>query len=264
MEGVEAWWARRQVVLETDVPYPVGTYRDAWAPYPTLIRQYHPDLNAGITLTQIPPAAEVLLLWQCDAGHLFAATPTEQRARPGRERRRSSWCPECLALAKPPRVRPAGEARPRTASKPSPCARRRRACPSATRSQRMRAGHRIRCRGAAAARPRRAPRIHGRPQRRAGGAPVLRASRGVARHRHPRVAHCCRVRQHRPAPPEHVGGVRMPTSARTARCGGRAGRSCASAPGASSRSDPGTSRCRARGADCRRACSRCSGRSGDS
>jgi very-short-patch-repair endonuclease len=117
-EGVEAWWARRQFVSETDVPYPVGTYRDAWAPYPVLIRQYHPELNAGITLTQIPPAAEVLLLWQCDAGHLFAATPTEQRARPGRERRRSSWCPECLTLARPPRVRPAGEARPRTTSRP--------------------------------------------------------------------------------------------------------------------------------------------------
>ena len=72
-----------------------------------LIRQYHPELNAGITLTQIPPAAEVLLLWQCDAGHLFAATPTEQRSRPGRERRRSSWCPECLALARAA-ARPAG------------------------------------------------------------------------------------------------------------------------------------------------------------
>ena len=116
-QGVETWWARRQAALETDVPYPVGTYRDAWAPYPVLIRQYHPDLNSGITLTQIPPAAEVLLLWQCEAGHLFAATPTEQRTRPGRERRRSSWCPECLALAKPTRVRPAGEARPRAASR---------------------------------------------------------------------------------------------------------------------------------------------------
>jgi very-short-patch-repair endonuclease len=119
-QGVETWWARRQFVLETDVPYPVGTYRDAWAPYPALIRQYHPELNAGITLTQIPPAAEVLLLWQCDAGHLFAATPTEQRTRPGRERRRSSWCPECATLAKPPRIRPAGEARPRAASRAKP------------------------------------------------------------------------------------------------------------------------------------------------
>jgi hypothetical protein len=73
-----------------------------------LIRQYHPELNAGITLTQIPPAADVLLLWQCEAGHRFVATPTEQRARPGRERRRSAWCPECAALAVPRRVRGAG------------------------------------------------------------------------------------------------------------------------------------------------------------
>lgn len=107
-EGVEAWWARRQFTHDTDVPFPVGTYREAWAPYPVLIRQYHPEFNAGITLTQIPPAAEVLLLWQCEVGHLFAATPSEQRQRPGRERRRSSWCPDCAVLAKPPRVRAAG------------------------------------------------------------------------------------------------------------------------------------------------------------
>ena len=90
------------------MPYPIGTYREAWAAYPALIRQYHPDLNAGITLTQIPPAADVLLLWQCEAGHTFAATPGEQRARPGRERRRSAWCPECSTLAVPGRVAPAG------------------------------------------------------------------------------------------------------------------------------------------------------------
>ena len=129
-EGVEAWWARRQFTHDTDVPFPVGTYRDAWAPYPALIRQYHPEFNAGITLTQIPPAAEVLLLWQCEVGHLFAATPAEQRQRPGRERRRSSWCPECAVLAKPPRIRPAGarpsrvrsvgDAAPRAASRAKP------------------------------------------------------------------------------------------------------------------------------------------------
>src|SRR6478736_2514996 len=106
-ERVQAWWARRQFSRGAEVPYAVGTYREAWAPYPMLIRQYHPELNAGITLTQIPPAAEVLLLWQCEAGHLFAATPSEQRDRPGRERRRSAWCPECSALANPPRIRPA-------------------------------------------------------------------------------------------------------------------------------------------------------------
>ncbi|WP_344059729.1 zinc-ribbon domain-containing protein [Microbacterium pumilum] len=108
-ERVEAWWARRQFSRGAEVPYPVGTYREAWAPFPMLIRQYHPELNAGITLTQIPPAADVLLLWQCEAGHLFAATPSEQRARPGRERRRSAWCPECTLLANPPRIKGAGE-----------------------------------------------------------------------------------------------------------------------------------------------------------
>jgi len=113
-ERVEAWWARRQFSRGVEIPYPVGTYREAWAPFPMLIRQYHPELNAGITLTQVPPAADVLLLWQCEAGHLFAATPSEQRDRPGRERRRSAWCPECALLAKPPRIRPAD--RPRTAA----------------------------------------------------------------------------------------------------------------------------------------------------
>ncbi|WP_137842973.1 zinc-ribbon domain-containing protein [Microbacterium sp. 2FI] len=105
-ERVELWWARRQFSKGTEVPYPVGSYRDAWAPFPALIRQYHPELNAGITLTQIPPAADVLLLWQCEAGHAFAATPDEQRNRPGRERRRSAWCPECADLARPARALP--------------------------------------------------------------------------------------------------------------------------------------------------------------
>ncbi|MFC4245158.1 hypothetical protein ACFOYW_17455 [Gryllotalpicola reticulitermitis] len=98
-EPVDRWWARRQFSRGTEVPYPVGTYREAWAPFPVLIRQDHPDLNAGITLTQIPPAAEVLLQWQCDVGHIFVATPAEQRDRPGQMRRRSVWCPECLQLA---------------------------------------------------------------------------------------------------------------------------------------------------------------------
>ena len=101
-ERVQDWWARRQFSRGTDVPYAVGTYRDAWAQYPLLVRQYHPEFNAGIMLTQIPPAADVLLLWECEQfGHLFVGTPTEQRERPGRERRKSVWCPECQALAKP-------------------------------------------------------------------------------------------------------------------------------------------------------------------
>ena len=90
-ENVANWWARRQFSRGAEVPYPIGTYREAWAPFPALIRQYHPELNGGLTLTQIPPGADVLLLWQCEAGHLFAATPTEQRNRPGRIRRRSAW-----------------------------------------------------------------------------------------------------------------------------------------------------------------------------
>ncbi|WP_109212125.1 MULTISPECIES: zinc-ribbon domain-containing protein [Microbacterium] len=112
-ERVELWWARRQFSKGAEVPYQIGAYRSAWASYPALVRQYHPELNAGITLTQIPPAADVLLLWECEAGHRFAATPSEQRARPGRERRRSAWCPECSTLARPPRVSagaPAAEA----------------------------------------------------------------------------------------------------------------------------------------------------------
>lgn len=100
-ERVELWWARRQFSKGAEVPYPMGTYREAWAAFPALIRQYHPELNAGIVLSQIPPAADVLLLWQCEAGHAFAATPDEQRHRPGRERRRSAWCPECTQRARP-------------------------------------------------------------------------------------------------------------------------------------------------------------------
>ncbi|MDQ4137968.1 MAG: zinc-ribbon domain-containing protein, partial [Actinomycetota bacterium] len=111
-EPIDAWWARRQFSRGHEVPYEVGTYREAWAPFPVLIRQYHPDLNRGIALTQIPPAAEVWLQWQCDAGHIFVATPEEQRSRPGRVRRRSSWCPECAAAAKPRPVRPASEGAP--------------------------------------------------------------------------------------------------------------------------------------------------------
>ncbi|MFZ7087870.1 hypothetical protein [Curtobacterium sp. RRHDQ10] len=100
-EPIAMWWARRQWSRDRAEPYAVGEFRDAWAPYPVLVRQYHPDLNHWIVLTQIPPAADVWLTWECDAGHRFVATPAEQRARPGRERRRSSWCPECTALARP-------------------------------------------------------------------------------------------------------------------------------------------------------------------
>ncbi|WP_382308482.1 zinc-ribbon domain-containing protein [Herbiconiux sp. UC225_62] len=106
-ENIEAWWERRQWSKGAAVPYAVGTYRAEWAKYPMLVRQYHPDLNREITLTQIPPAADVYLTWQCDTGHLFVATPEEQRSRPGRVRRRSAWCPVCADLAAPRRIRPA-------------------------------------------------------------------------------------------------------------------------------------------------------------
>ncbi|ARC58382.1 IgA FC receptor [Frondihabitans sp. 762G35] len=95
------WWARRRMSRGTAVPYAVGRYREAWLSFPVLVRQYHPEFNGGIVLSQIPPAADVFLTWQCDVGHVFVATPGEQRSRPGRERRRSSWCPDCAELAKP-------------------------------------------------------------------------------------------------------------------------------------------------------------------
>ncbi|MGD8194894.1 zinc-ribbon domain-containing protein [Herbiconiux sp. P18] len=106
-ESIDAWWARRQRSKEREVPYAVGTFRDDWAQFPVLVRQYHPDLNREITLTQVPPAADVYLTWQCDTGHVFVATPAEQRSRPGGVRRRSVWCPVCSELAAPTRVRPA-------------------------------------------------------------------------------------------------------------------------------------------------------------
>ena len=104
-ESVEQWWARRQWSKGAATPYAVGRYRADWERYPVLIRQYHPDLNHGVVLTQIPPAADVYLVWECDAGHRFVATPKEQRSRPGGTRRRSAWCPDCAAGAAPRRVR---------------------------------------------------------------------------------------------------------------------------------------------------------------
>ena len=111
-ESVDAWWTRRQWSKGLDVPYAIGQFRSEWQRYPGLVRQFHPDLNRGITLSQVPPGAEVYLQWQCDAGHQFVATPDEQRHRPGHSRRRSTWCPECAAGAVRPRTpnpRRAGE-----------------------------------------------------------------------------------------------------------------------------------------------------------
>jgi Probable Zinc-ribbon domain len=108
-EPIDAWWQRRQRSKGIPVPYAIGRYRADWERYPVLIRQYHPDLNHGITLTQIPPAAEVFLSWQCEYGHIFVATPQEQRNRPGGKRRRSAWCPVCAQLANPVRIRAADQ-----------------------------------------------------------------------------------------------------------------------------------------------------------
>ncbi|MGX5679992.1 zinc-ribbon domain-containing protein [Schumannella luteola] len=104
-EQVQWWWERRQRSKGAATPYEVGRFRADWERYPVLVRQYHPDLNHGLALTQVPPAADVWLLWQCDVGHTFVATPWEQRQRPGRSRRRSTWCPECTvdATGLPPR-----------------------------------------------------------------------------------------------------------------------------------------------------------------
>lgn len=104
-ESVAQWWARRQWSKGLAVPYDVGTYRADWQRYPTVVRQFHPELNAGIVLSQIPPAADVYVLWECDTGHRFIATPEEQRSRPGGTRRRSAWCPWCSEEAVPRRVR---------------------------------------------------------------------------------------------------------------------------------------------------------------
>lgn len=104
-ENVPQWWARRQWSKGSAVPYAVGTYRADWQRYPALVRQFHPELNAGVVLSQIPPAADVYVQWECDAGHRFIATPQEQRSRPGGTRRRSAWCPWCAELAAPSRVR---------------------------------------------------------------------------------------------------------------------------------------------------------------
>ncbi len=124
-EPVDAWWERRRASTGRPVPYPVGAYRDDWARYPVLQKQYHPDLNRGIALSQVPLAADVWLLWECDGGHRFIATPEEQRMRPGRERRRSTWCPTCsdLARGRAPKalpMRPAAAVAAEAAGEPLP------------------------------------------------------------------------------------------------------------------------------------------------
>lgn len=122
-EQVEAWWARRQWSKAAEKPYSVGQFRQEWQQYPVLVRQFHPDLNGGVALTQIPPAADVWLLWQCDVGHQFVATPWEQRQKPGRSRRRSTWCPECAEGAVIRTPRPAKPFAERKRKPPKPLCR---------------------------------------------------------------------------------------------------------------------------------------------
>ena len=85
-EPVDAWWERRRASTGRPVPYAVGTYREEWHRYPVLVQQYHPELNRGVVLSQVPLAADVWLQWQCDAGHRFIATPggaADAAGRPG-------------------------------------------------------------------------------------------------------------------------------------------------------------------------------------
>jgi len=114
--SVEQWWARRQWVTGRDVPHPIGEFRDAWAAFPRLVEQFHPDRNNELVLSQIPPAADVWLLWVCGIGHDFVATPAEQRARPARSRSRRSWCPVCAT----PSVLPPAPKWPRGTPHPVP------------------------------------------------------------------------------------------------------------------------------------------------
>lgn len=115
---MEEWWQRRQRVTGTTVPYEVGRYRDAWSPYRALVEQFRPERNGELVLSQIPPAADVYLVWVCSIGHEFVATPAEQRGRPGRARASRSWCPVCAtpSLLPPaprwPRLHNSGGAQP--------------------------------------------------------------------------------------------------------------------------------------------------------
>jgi hypothetical protein len=68
-ESVELWWARRQWTKGAAVPYPVGRYREDWQRYPVLIRQYHPDLNQGLVLSQVPPAGTASSQRLLNSGH---------------------------------------------------------------------------------------------------------------------------------------------------------------------------------------------------
>lgn len=101
-ESVEQWWRRRQWSTGRSVPYGIGAHRAAWSPYRALVEQFRPERNAGLLLSQIPPAADVWLIWVCALRHEFVATPAEQRARPGGASGARSWCPVCAAPSEAP------------------------------------------------------------------------------------------------------------------------------------------------------------------
>ncbi|WAB81108.1 hypothetical protein OVN18_11235 [Microcella daejeonensis] len=101
-ESVEQWWRRRQWSTGRSEPYAVGAHRAAWSPYPVLVEQFRPERNGDLLLSQIPPAADVWLVWVCALRHEFVATPAEQRARPGASRSARSWCPVCAAPSEAP------------------------------------------------------------------------------------------------------------------------------------------------------------------
>lgn len=96
-ESIGQWWRRRQWSTGRSTPFATGRYRRAWVPYPVLIEQFRSDRNGDLLLSQIPPAADVWLIWTCALRHEFVATPAEQRARPGASRSARSWCPVCAA-----------------------------------------------------------------------------------------------------------------------------------------------------------------------
>lgn len=95
-ESVLQWWARRQRVSGTAVPYESGRFSEFWSGYRRVLAVYEPERNHGLLLSQVPLAADVYLVFNCFLGHEWVATPQEQRDRSGRDRRgRDTTCPEC-------------------------------------------------------------------------------------------------------------------------------------------------------------------------
>lgn len=113
-DSVDAWWLRRRWSKGVDVPYPPGAYAAFWSRIRRLVDCYDAGDNAGVLLSQVPPGADVWLVWHCGLGHEWVATPAEQLARTGRDRGGDRTCPVCTApvreasaVARPDRPRPA-------------------------------------------------------------------------------------------------------------------------------------------------------------